>query len=209
MFNVWHESKTDNISSDTSQLNFIEGRSFVYDIDKRSTITEVIYPDSAFTTTYGIWYNGQDSLYDKYTISGGFSLKGDIFTDSRTYVVDFNYNRKTGKSFFENWTEIKIPEITIYTHAQGISGLGNDTYVLPIANFFLEPNSNRLTKLSGGKIKIKRVGNKFIRLSYEAINFPQTLLSIITSAASNVVVGITINKNLQEFAFEAITQEKP
>lgn len=197
------------ISSDTSQLNLIEGRSFVYDIDKKQTISEVKFPDSEFTTTYGIWYNGQTSSFDKYTISGGFSIQGDLFPNTRTYVVDFIYNRITGQTIFENWSEIKIPEISIYTHAQGISGLNgfSDEYILPIANFYLDPIQGKLLQLSGGKIKIKRIGNQFIKLSYQAINFPQTRLTIVTSAAENVVVGVSLNNNLKEFSFEAISLE--
>jgi hypothetical protein len=194
------------ISSDTSQLNAVEGRSFVYDIDQKKTITEVKYPDSEFTTTYGIWYNGQTGSFDQYTISGGFSLPGDIFADTRTFVVDFNYNRNTGKTFFENWTEIKIPEISIYTHAQGITGLGDGVYVLPIENFYIEPVSGKLLRQSGGKIKIKKVANTFVKLIYEAINFPQSIITIVTSAAENVVVGVSINNNKKEFSFEAITE---
>ena len=196
------------VSSDTSQLNLIEGRSFVYDIDQKQTISEVIYPDAVFTTTYGIWYNGQVGLFDKYTISGGFSTQ-DVFTETRTFVVDFTYNRITGNTFFENWTEINIPEITVYTHAQGITGLGDDEYVLPIANFFLDPVTSKLAELSGGKIKIKRVGNQFIKQNYQAINFPQTRLTVVTSAAENVVVGISLNNNLKEFSFEAVTPKLP
>jgi hypothetical protein len=194
------------ISSDTSQANLIEGKSFVYDIDKKQTISSVIYPGAVFTTTYGIWYNGQVGLFDQYTISGGFSTNN-VLTETRTFIVDFTYNRITGQTFFENWTEINIPEISIYTHAQGISGLGDDLYVLPIANFFLDPSSSTLKELSGGKIIIKRVGNQFIKLSYQAINFPQTRLTIVTSAAENVVVGVSLNNNLKEFSFEAISLE--
>ena len=211
IFTVVHSTRAGlavYISSDTTQGNLIEGRSFVYDLDKKQTITEVKFPDSEFTTTYGIWYNGQTNSFDKYTISGGFSEPGDIFSDTRIFVVDFIYNRITGLTFFENWTEIKIPEITIYAHAQGISGLGDDTYVLPIANFYLDPVLGKLVQLSGGKVIIKKVANTYIKLSYQAINFPQTVLTVVTSAAENVVVGISINKNLQEFSFEAITQEK-
>ena len=125
------------------------------------------------------------------------------------FVVDFNYNRITGQTFFENWTEIKIPEITLYTHAQGITGLGDDVYVLPIANFFVDPVTDKIVRLNGAKIKIKKVANTFIKLSYEVINFPQSILTAVTSAAKNVVVGIAINKNLNIFSFEAVTQENP
>ena len=145
--------------------------------------------------------------FDKYTISGGFSLPIDLFVDTRTFVVDFIYNRITGNTFFENWTEFKIPEISIYTHAQGISGLGDDEYVLPIANFYLDPILGNLFRLSGGKIKIKKVDNTYIKFNYQSINFPQSVLTVVTSAAENVVVGVSVNKNEKLFSFEAVTQE--
>ena len=127
-----------------------------------------------------------------------------MLTDVRTFVVDFIYNRCTGLKHFENWTEIKIHEITILTHAQGISGLDENTYVLPIANFYLDIN-DKIIELSGGKIIIKREKGKgkFILINYESINFPQSKFTIITSAAKNCVV---VDSNKETFTFEAITK---
>ena len=195
------------ISSDLSQLNFNIGKSFIYDIDKKETIADVLYPNSTYTTTYGIWYNGQIKNFDFYTISGGFSITGSPL-DTRIFVVDFYYNRYTNKMYFENWTELKIPEITLYTHAQGISGLSEDVYVLPIANFYLEsPNDITLSTMSGGKMQIKRVNGTFIVVKYDSINFPQAKLTIVTSAAENAVVGVGINSSNTAFSFEAITKK--
>lgn len=195
------------ISSDFSQLNFIIGRSFLYDIDLKKTITEIKFPNSLFTTTYGIWYNGKVNCYDTYTISGGFSVAG--FDNIQTFVVDLLYNKLTGEIFFENWTEIKIPcsaGTNIYTHAQGITGLDNCNYILPIANYYKDPSNINLIEFSGGKVEIKRFLNTFILVNYEPINYPNSNLTIVTSAAKNSVVGIFVNTNDEEFPFQAVTQ---
>jgi len=73
------------ISSDESQLNFIVGKSFIFNIDTKKTITEVLYPKSVYTTTYGIWYNGITDCTRSYTISGGFSLTGPYKFAKRIY----------------------------------------------------------------------------------------------------------------------------
>jgi len=193
------------ISSDFSQLNLVIGKSFIYDIDKKQTIAEVLFPDSLYTTTYGIWHNRTFNCFDTYTISGGFSLNN-VLTDTRTFVVDLLYNKLTGETHFENWTEINIPGINILTHAQGITGLDNGNYILPIVNFYLDPLSNELAKFSGAKIEIKRENNSFVLVDYESINYPNSLISIITSAAQNSVVGVSVNSNYETLSFQAVTK---
>jgi len=195
------------ISSDLSQLNLVIGKSFIYDIENKKTITEVLYPNSLYTTTYGIWYNGKVDnycYYDHYTIAGGFSLPG-ILTNTRTFVVDLFYNKFTGEIHFENWTEISIPGVSIITHAQGITKLENGNYILPIANFYLDPLSSEIIQFSGAKIEIKRENNYFMLVNYESINYPQSLITIVTSAAENSVVGVYIDENNQQLSFQAVT----
>ena len=94
-------------------------------------IASVLYPNSVYTTTYGIWYNGRISNeLRSYTISGGFSFTSIL--DTRTFVVDFIYNIKKKTYIFKNWTEIKISIISLYTHAQGITKVNKSDYILPI-----------------------------------------------------------------------------
>lgn len=71
----------------------------------------------------------------------------------------------------------------------------------------MDLNSKKLTELSGGTIKIKREHNCFISFDYEQIIFPESILSIITSAAKNCVSGFAINKNKELLSFQAITIE--
>ena len=77
------------------------------------------------------------------------------------------------------------------------------------SRIFLDPVSGKLLQLSGGKIKIKKVANTYIKLNYQAINFPQSILTIVTSAAENIVVGVSINNNNKAFSFEAVSVEDP
>lgn len=192
------------ISSNESQANFVVGKSFIFDIDTKKTITEVLYPNSVYTTTYGIWYNGKIGCTRSYTISGGFSLSG--LLDTRTFVVDFLYNCKTGTYSFKNWTELKIPGISILTHAQGITKVAKCEYILPIANYKIDLlNPDKFAELSGGKIRIRRNKNGFKLVNYQSISFPQSLLTIVTSAAKDAVVGIFENSTNNISSFQAIT----
>ena len=192
------------ISSNESQANFVVGKSFIFNINSKKTITEVLYPKSVYTTTYGIWYNGKTGCTRSYTISGGFSLSG--LLDTRTFVVDFLYNCKTGTYSFKNWTELKIPGISILTHAQGITKVAKCEYILPIANYQIDLlNPDKFAELSGGKIRIQRTKNGFKLVSYQSISFPQSLLTVLTSAANEAVVGIFENNTNNISAFQAIT----
>ena len=116
------------------------------------------------------------------------------------------YMIKKGTTVFKNWTELIFEGISAYTHAQGITQLDKDNYILPVANYFLDPNnSNKLTLINGGKIEIVRKKTGFDVITYETIKFPQSNLSVVTSAADNNVVGIFESGNLQTAAFQATT----
>jgi hypothetical protein len=97
--------------------------SYIYDINNLSKIkTFIKYPNSATTTTYGIWYNGNNN----YTIVGGYSPKNisidkiyredSIYPIGSAFIVDYNYETNT----FYNWTSINYGE-NLLTHFQGIS----------------------------------------------------------------------------------------
>ena len=191
------------ISSNYSQLNLIVGKSFIWDIDLKLNICEVFYPESSVTTTYGIWYNGRDTnSYDLYTIAGGFSV-GDSIPNISTFVVDFYYNRSTRHQYFENWTKINIPGITLSSHAQGITEIEKDTYILPVTVIYIDI-SNNYVPISGGKVTIRKANNKYITINYETINYPQSKLTAITSAANNAVTGMYISQSNEQYAMEAV-----
>lgn len=197
------------IASNQSQGDFAIGKSYIYDLEKKSTITEVIFPNAEITTTYGIWHNANTCVkdFDHYVIAGGVSQSG-LPLDTRIFVVDFYYNKITGDMQFVGWSQINIPGITLFTHAQGISGLSSDEYVLPVANYTLDPlDSNKIVKLSGGKIHVRRVIGVFILVEYETILFPQSNFCIVTSAAKDCVVGVCKNMGMDAFSFSAETIE--
>jgi len=195
------------ISSDESQGDFAIGKSYVYDLDKKATISEVVFPGAAITTTYGIWHNKHSNIrhFDHYTIGGGFSASG-LPTDTRIFVVDLYYNKVTGELHFDGWSQINIPGITLFSHAQGLSGLTPDEYVLPVANYTLDPvDPTKLVQISGGKIQVRRINGVFILVGYETIVFPQSKFCIVTSAAKNAVVGVCVSANDDLFSFTAET----
>lgn len=210
-FNVAHSTRGGlavYISSTKSGLNLDLGKSFIFDIEKKETITEVIYPDAVFTTTYGIWHNGCDEDFDSYTISGGFSMTGQ-FIDTRIYVVDFLYNKKSCEMHFENWNEISLQSPTLFSHAQGITGLGNGNYILPTAIFEIDPlDPSKFIQLNGETIQIKKQCDKFIITNNIIYDFPRSSLTFLTSAAKNTVVGFSVNTSGDpEFSFQAVTKE--
>ena len=75
------------------------------------------------------------------------------------------------------------------------------------SRIIIDPNDNtKLTEFSGGKVEIKRFLNTFIVVNYEPINFPNSNLTIVTSAAENSVVGVFVNTNNEALPFQAVTQ---
>ena len=46
----------------------------------------------------------------------------------------------------------------------------------------------------------------FVLVNYESINFPESLITIVTSAAQNAVVGVSVNSNNEVSSFQAINE---
>ena len=76
----------------------------------------------------------------------------------------------------------------------------------PIANVYIDPiNTENSVEISGGKIHIKRKNNEFIIKKYYSIDYPQSKITIVTSAAGKSVVGIYVNSDMQTSAFQAVS----
>jgi hypothetical protein len=102
------------------------GHSFLYNI-ATGTLSDIVYPGAAVTTSYGIWYNGGTS----YTIVGGYSNPGEPGNGlTHGYMVD--YDRATGQ--FTHWTSFDAPSgglnQNIVTHFEGISSSEKGVYTL-------------------------------------------------------------------------------
>jgi hypothetical protein len=101
------------------------------------------------------------------------------------------------------WTKINIPGITLSSHAQGITEIEKDTYILPVTVIYIDI-SNNYVPISGGKVTIRKANNKYITINYETINYPQSKLTAITSAANNAVTGMYISQSNEQYAMEAV-----
>ena len=208
-FNTAHSNSNElavYISSTLSGLNADLGISFIYDIKTKETISQVIYPDSLFTTTYGIWYNGKDCHYDSYTIAGGFTKDAKL-SGTKIYVVDFLYNRECNEKLFVNWSEIET-QYASYQHAQGITGIDGCNYRLPIVAFDIDSNGDRVFPIGGVCIDVKRVEDQFILVSSQIYKFPFSIATIPTSAADNTITGIAIELNKSTLTFTAETVDE-
>lgn len=194
-FNVAHSTAgilAVYVISDISPISISTGECAIYNIDKKKTITQILFPSSISTTAYGIWYNGFDNGYQSYTIAGGFSRTiGPI--DTNSYVVDFLYNDKTGEYYFTNWTEIKVyADAVIESHIQGLSGLKNGNYICAIENVYIENNTNKIF-INAMAVELKRSNGEFVIVGSTVYTNPNGTTSIVTSAALNAVVGSYVN----------------
>ena len=87
---------------------------------KTNQYLKITRSDIESISAYGIWHNKNNS----YTIAGGYVKN----KKNRGYVVDWNEN--TGE--FTNWTSYKYnnSNLSIITHFDGITGLGNNKFNL-------------------------------------------------------------------------------
>lgn len=182
--------------------------SYIYDINNLDKIlTEIKFPNSETTTTYGIWYNGNNS----YTIVGGYSLKsvpinkiylssGIIQPLGNAFIVD--YNSMTNQ--FENWTGISYSN-GFETHFQGISGNNNQTYsinadVVDLKGGLL-PQGYFLTIGRDNTGKFTYNTDNWIKISYDSEGITSS-----NSVADNKVVGLYISGTNVTYQAEIINQ---
>lgn len=192
----------------TNDLNSI---SYIYDINNLSNYKKIIkFPGSQTTTTYGIWYNGENS----YTLVGGFSLdskgidqiyfkNGNITPIGNAFIVDYNALTNT----FSNWKSIVFnnDDLTLETHFQGISRNFDDTYNI-VANVI---NLNQSIIPQGYLLSIGRDNNNnfvynddnWIQIKYD--NFGITSAN---SVADNKIVGLFIGDENISYQSELINQ---
>lgn len=178
--------------------------SFLYNTCDDINYTEIKFPKSQTTTTYGIWYNGDDI----YTVVGAYSLTKKLSIDNiyingipKPYDNNFIafYNAKI-KQFY-NWTSINLPlgsGLNILSHITGIYGDCQGNYSLSIDvidnNFKLSDKNN----VSGGYYGVIVPYNndlnnyqiqKFVNLNTKCVKFSSN------SVASNCVVGLILDTN--------------
>lgn len=103
----------------------LTGQAFIYNI-ATDTYYQLKRPDgSASLTAYGIWYNGGTS----YTIAGGYSdvNAGGMNTG---FIADWDSTKPEVMTNFTSLSYNNLPESTIGTHFEGITGDGHGGYNL-------------------------------------------------------------------------------
>lgn len=190
------------VVGDISPAEFAVGNSAVYDLDKQINISEVLFPGSFSTTTYGIWYNGiNEPGFESYTIAGGFRNNMEIKNFS--FLVDLYYNKTSGEFYFLNWTEINTyNENNIESHIQGISVIENGEYICPCDNYQINTDGTK-SKINSMTIVITRLANGFTITNYNIIDFPGSSLTSCNSVADNVVVGLYETESNEAFGYQA------
>jgi len=189
-------------SGKTNKIN--ETVSYIYDIDDVSKIkTKIKFPNSETTTTYGIWYNGNN----RYSIVGGYTMNAksinDIYTNKGiipvgdAFIVD--YNSETNEFF--NWTSINFGD-NLVSHFEGISRNENGTYSINADVVDL-----RVSKLPEGYfLTIDRdINNAFLYNLSNAvkISYDTNGISSSNSVADNKVVGLYIGSDNTKVSYQA------
>ena len=178
--------------------------SYIYDINDLGKIkTLVKYPDSLTTTTYGIWYNGNNN----YTIVGGYSMyeisidkiytnKG-ILPIGKAFIADYNSETNT----FFNWTSISFGD-NLVTHFEGISRSSNGTYSISADVLDLQVS----TLPVGYFLRIDRnLNNSFLYNLSNAVKlvYDETGFASSNSVADNKIVGLYIGNDNTKISFQA------
>ena len=182
--------------------------SYIYDINNLSKIkTQIKFPDSKTTTTYGIWYNGKNL----YTLVGGYSsnfipietinlANGVIKPIGNAFIVDYNSKTNT----FCNWTTINYQEsdTNFITHFEGIYGNEDGSYsinanVSSVDNFI--PQGYFLTISRNNNNKFVSNSKNWIKLNYNKHGITSS-----NSVANNKVVGLFIGKQNISYQCEII-----
>lgn len=179
--------------------------SYIYDVNDLSKIkTIIIYPNSATTTTYGIWYNNNNGIY---TIVGGYSMdyisidkiytKNGVMPIGNAFIADYNYELNT----FFNWTTINYGN-NLLTHFEGIFRNSNGTYSInaDVVDLTVSPLP------TGYFLTIDRnIKNEF---TYNLSNSVKILynsngISSSNSVANNIVVGLYIGNDNTKVCYQA------
>jgi hypothetical protein len=173
--------------------------SYIYNINDMSNYVKLIeFPDSITTTTYGIWYDGDN----QYTIVGGYTDKHipieRIYNDDIIMPIGkaFIVNYDSSKNIFYNWTSFAYTNdnVSLDTHFEGIYKNENNTYsvnadVLNI-NEGLLPQGYFLIISKNSKGEFITNYDNWIKLKYSDVGTTSS-----NSVANNKVVGIYIGEN--------------
>lgn len=173
-----------NADGPTTNSPLGTGHAFLYNIAQGAITTDIVYPGSATTTAYGIWYNGGTS----YTICGGYgdapmnNASNQNTPIGQAYLVD--YNAATGQ--FSDWTSFSYPNGGVgsdfITHFEGISSVEKGVYTLSADS--LQSGSNNPVQGSVVTVRLNPDGS-FGPATWADLNNP----SIPGPLSSNSIYG--------------------
>jgi hypothetical protein len=205
-----HSNNNGLIVGNSGNSEKIDSISYIYDINDMSQYKKKIkYPGSLTTTTYGIWYNGNN----KYTLVGGYSTdlidikkiysSNFITPIGNAFIVDYDFTL----NIFSNWTSIAFNDgrDSFITHFQGISQNENGSYSI---NANVVNLSNSLIS-QGYFLTISRDNNNnflYNSSNWIELNYNNIGSSSSNSVANNKVIGLHISKNNISYQAEIINQ---
>jgi hypothetical protein len=163
------------------------------------------YPNSTFTTSYGIIRN-----YDSFTIVGGFSNKSSINFNSNDIKITssldsgFLVNYDNISNTFNNFTPISYkPELELITHFEGVDVKSNTNTLelCAVVSSLTNPNSNDgYYLLVNQDVDTKKYSfniNDWIKINYQ-----QNGYSTANSVSNGAVVGIFDDGNENKETFQ-------
>jgi hypothetical protein len=170
-----------------------------YNVDN---YVEIKFPNSVSTTTYGVWYNGNN----KYTFVGGYSLNknmkiNDVYKNGvakpfgKGFVCTFDASTQN----FSNWTTLDgLPNNnTLETHIEGISKMsnGSDIYTLSLdsINTDLKTKNSYYTTMTMDKNGDYIVNKNYIPIEYPGNNNEKINYTSSNSVADNNLIGLYIS----------------
>jgi hypothetical protein len=168
------------------------GISFIYNINNVNNLIPISYPGAITTTTYGIWYNG-DNMY---TIVGGFTIVpktiNEIYPNclpipiGKNFIADYNASTNT----FSNWISLKFTRDARVTHIEGISGFPDNPYLYSLAVDILSLETGVKTAY-WALIHHHGPYNKILKLVN--VNYRASAINSSNSVATNNIVGVSVS----------------
>jgi hypothetical protein len=182
----------------------LETISYIYELGNSNKIKTLIqYPNSNTTTSYGIWYNGNNN----YSIVGGYSNKnisidkiyrkdGILIPIGNAFIV--SYNCKTNK--FSDWTTINFGD-NLLSHFEGISRNKDNSYTINAD--VVDLNESKIP--SGYFLRISKDKSGSYNYNIEnavKIEYNSDGLSSSNSVADNKVVGLYIGSDNTKVSYQ-------
>lgn len=185
-----------NCGNTGSSVSAIENStlSFLYfTTSNMNNYIEIKFPNSVSTTTYGVWYNGNN----KYTLVGGYSLNkimniSDVYSSGliRPFGKGFVCTFDAETSTFSNWTTLDgLPNPNnnnLETHIEGISKMSNGSNIYTLSLDVIDTDLNTKTSYYT-TMTIDENGDYIVNQNYTPIKYPGNNNEIINNASSNSV----------------------